>query len=301
MPHSVPGKMVELGLRAADHRIFEEDKIWSRYSNDKVNIGEELAKVIRILCKAFPINKPLRALSIGSSNEPQFRILETQFRGGLYLLDIEKEAIDIVKERIHRQQTTHVRTINADYNKIFLDSRNTAKFLKTKLGGQKVNLITLHHSLYYCKESDWHLLLENLYRYILAPKGEIHAVLMSSESSNNYTTGWLYNKFVWKYFGFYNTQSLCKLKKELQHNRLFGDAQILLKSSHVRFFTDDFEKFMAVIWMILLYPEVHQYNNKQKKEIIEFVYDKFWKDKKPLMQVQDHLVIFRGINIKSSI
>ncbi len=294
-------KIIELGLKVADSKVFQEDKIWSRYSRDKVDIGESLLRVIRTLSKAFALSKDMSALSIGSSNEPQFRLLETAFRKGLYLLDIEKEALDVVQERIHRQCTDHVRTILGDYNKLFLTSKETARFLKSRLGGEKINLITLHHCLYYCEQSSWVALFENLYRQILAPKAAIHAVLMASESDEPYTAGRLYNYFAGKFFGHRNNQSLRRFKSELRHKRLFKKAQILTKRSRVRFFVDDFEKFMAVIWMILLYPEVHRYNLQQREEIVEFIYDNFWQKKKPLIQLQDHLVIYRGLGLKGLI
>src|SRR5262245_37686521 len=85
-----------LGLRDADGHMFQQDKIWSRYSNDKVEIACRLTRVLRTLNKALPLTQPLTALSIGSSNEPQFRILESAFRGGLYLLDIEGAALAVV-------------------------------------------------------------------------------------------------------------------------------------------------------------------------------------------------------------
>ncbi len=122
-------KMIEAGLKAGCLKLNQQDKIWSRYSNDKVDIGEELAGVIRVLSKELPLSCKIRALSIGSSAEPQFRILETAFSGGLYLLDIEKEALDIVDERLKRQGTGHVTAINGDYNKIFLDTEETKGFL----------------------------------------------------------------------------------------------------------------------------------------------------------------------------
>ena len=294
-------KIIKLGLKAADSRISQEDKIWSRYSHDKVDIGEMLAKVIRTLFKAFTLSKDMSALSIGSSNEPQFRLLETAFRRGLYLLDIEKEALDIVQERIHRQCTNHVQTVLGDYNKFFLDSRETARFLKSRLDGQKMDLITLHHCLYYCQQPNWSALLENLYRQILAPKGAIHVVLMAAESNERYTANWLYSHFAGKFFGYRNDQSLQRFKRELQNNHFFKKAQILIKRSHIHFFVTDFEKFMAVIWMILLYPAVHQYNLQQREEIVEFIYSNFWKKKRPLIQLQDHLVIYRGLGFKGLI
>ena len=52
----------------------------------------------------------------------------------------------------------------------------------------------------------------------------------------------------------------------------------------------------AVVWMILLYPDVHKYTRKQREEITRYAHDRFWKEKKPLVQAQDHLVIYRGMN-----
>jgi len=293
--------IIEAGTRAADSKLYEEGKIWSRYSNDKVDIGEQLAGVIRTLNKAFALSKTMRALSIGSSDEPQFRILETAFRGGLYLFDVDREALDAVRERITRQRTDHVVTIRDDYNKVFPDSRKTEGFLKDKLDGKRVNLITLHHSLYYCEEEMWHTIFENLYRRILAPRGAIHAVLMGARGKSEHTTTGLYNHFAGKFFGHRNDQDLLKFKKELENRRLFNRAQMLSKTNHVRFFVDDFGKFMAVVWMILLYPDVHRYNASQKEEITEFVYKRFWRKKRPLVQLQDHLVIYRGIGFRGLI
>jgi len=295
---SIDRKLFERGLRVADSQMFHEDKIWSRYSDDKVNIGETLAKVIRTLNKSFPLDKEITALSIGSSNEPQFRILETFCRGGLYLLDIEKEALDIVQERIHRQLATHVKTILADYDKCFFDCRNCSTSLNRCLDGNKMNLIALHHSMYYCRESEWHKLFSNLYRQVLAPTGVIHAVLMASNTKDRQTTTWLYNHFVGKFFGLRNDQDLHKFKGGLEKDALYKKAQILYKKSRVHFFVDDFEQFMAVIWMILLYPNVHHYGLKQREEITEFIYKNFWRKKRPLCQIQDHLAVYRGIASK---
>jgi hypothetical protein len=295
MAGSTKAKLIQAGIRVSDKGIYEEDVIWSRYSNDKVDIGEELARVIRLLSKVFPLNKPLRALSIGSSAEPQFRILETAFRGGLYLLDLDKKALDIVRERIQRQRTGHVFSIQGDYNKIFLRSQETKEFLKQKLGNKKVNLITLHHSLYYCEEVKWGLIFEHLWRYILARSGAIHAVLMVSKDKNTFSTTWLYNHFAGKFFDCYNDQDLLKLKRELKKNPVFKSAKIENSAHRVYFWVDDFSKFMAVAWMILLYPEVHRYSLKQREEITEFIYKKFWLKKQPLVQAQDHLVIYRDI------
>lgn len=294
-------KIIESGLRAAQDNMCGQDKIWSRYSHDKVDVGEVLAKVIRTLSSVLPLNLKLRALSVGSSDEPQFRILETAFRGGLYLLDINDCALNIVRERIKRQRTDHVITIKADYKKIFLNVKHQDDFSRHKLGNKKVHLVTLHHSLYYCLECDWFNIFDNLYSKFLAPKGAIHAVLMSSKSNGRTTTTWLYNHFVGKFFGAHNDQDLRIFKKKLQKYPAFKKAQVLLRTNRIYFDVSDFRKFMAVVWMILLYPNVYKYSLKQREEITEFIYKKFYKTRHPLVQEQDHLVVYKGIESKGLI
>lgn len=291
-------RMIEAGIRTAATRMVQQDMIWSKYSNDKVDIGERLAGVIRTLSAASPLDRKLRALSIGSSNEPQFRLLETAFRGGLFLFDIDRKALDRIDERIRRQHTEHVVTIQGDYTEAMLDEHHARAFFQGPLKRRKVDLITLHHSLYYCGESSWMILFENLYRHLLARTGAMHAVMMAAGSDDRMTTTWLYNHFAGRYFGVRNDQSLPALKKELEANELFRDAQILLAPSTVKFFVDDFEKFMEVVWMILLYPDVHRYSEEQIEEIVTFVYDRFWCDRQPLLQLQHHLVLYRGIGFR---
>ncbi|MBL7156521.1 MAG: class I SAM-dependent methyltransferase [Candidatus Omnitrophica bacterium] len=294
-------KVIGSGLRAARTEMFKEDKIWSRYSNDKVDIGKALAKVIRTLHKSIPLSKKMRALSIGSSNEPQFRILETAFRGGLYLVDIEKKALDVVRERIQRQFVTHVKTIQADYGGLFLREKTTKEFFRKKLNGKKVELIIFHHSLYYAQEQQWNAILENLFKIILARKGAIHIVLMSSKSRNPYSTTWLYNHFAGKFFNHKNDQDILRFKKVLAKNQNFKKTQIISKTSNVKCLVKDFNKFMAVIWMVLLYPNVHRYNLAERKEIADFIYDRFYRKKRPLVQQQDHVVIYRDLGFKGLI
>ena len=298
---TIDKKMIELGLEAANLRLFYQDRIWSEYSNDKVNIGEKLALVLRTLIKAFSLRRDIRALSIGSSNEPQFRILETACRGGLYLLDIEEAALDKVRERVKRQSISHVKTIQDDYKKCFFRDKDAKHFLSCQLAGTKVNLIALHHSLYYCREKSWYGFFKNLYRHILARRGAIHTVLMSAGASSQNTTTWLYNYFAGKYFGLGNDQDLLSFQKELQADKYFRRAQIMVTSSRVSFWVDDFKKFMAVIWMILLYPDVCPYSQRQREKITEFVYKQLWQKKKPLVQIQDHMVIYRDIGFKGLI
>jgi len=293
--------LIKSGIKVADSQLCYEDRVWSRYSNDKVDIGLGLAKIIRVLSKEFPLKKNLRAISIGSSAEPQFRILDTAFCGGLYLLDIDKNALSVIKERICRQFTKHVYTIQSDYNKIFLNDNKTIEFVKNRLGGKKVDLITLHHSLYYSHESDWEKIFKNLFKYVLAPKGAIHAVLMSAKSKNTDTSTWIYNYFAGKFCGCVNNQDLYVLKNQLIKNSFFNKTQIFIKTSRVHFCVNDFKKLMAVVWMVLLYPNVHKYTLSQKKIIVQYIYNHFWKLRKPLIQDQDHLVVYRGLKVNGII
>src|SRR6266498_3014923 len=99
MPSLTAKERIELGLRAAAGQMYEQDKIWSRYSNDKVDIAGTLALVMRTLSKALPLEHPLTALSIGSSNEPQFRILESACRGDYRAVFRDEEAVCRFRER----------------------------------------------------------------------------------------------------------------------------------------------------------------------------------------------------------
>ena len=274
--------------------MSQQDKIWSRFSRDKADIGESLARVLRTLSKALPLGRPLRALSVGSSTEPQFRILEASFRGGLYLLDVERSAIDVIRDRIRRQSLTHVFTLRHDYTKVFLDRDETRRFLRRELGGRRLDLIAFEHSLYYCPADRWRSVVSNVFDVLLAKNGAIHCVLMSSSADNQATTTWLYNHFAGKFFGHQNDQDLRAFARELQRDRHFGGAEILAKTDRVRFLADDFRALMSVIWMILLYPNVHRYTPGQRREITEHVYRSLFAKRKPLLQDQDHLVIYRG-------
>jgi hypothetical protein len=288
-----------LGLRAARTQVFVQDKVWARYSNDKIDIAHRLSAVIRTLSKALPLQQPLRALSIGSSNEPQFRILESAFRGGLYLLDIEAEALDIVRERVRRQRTDHVFPLRGDYRSRLGDLQRIRRFRARHLGGRRVTLVTLHHSLYYSPQSSWLPLIHGLYRGLLSgaraagPSAAIHAVLMAKRSLDPRSTTWLYDRFAGQYFGVRNDQDLRAFGRALRGDRRFGGARIVAARSHVHFFVPDFEQFMGVIWMILLHPTVHRFSRAQQCEVIEYVYRELWSRGRPLVQEQDHLVIYR--------
>jgi len=54
--------LIEAGVRTAGTMMVDQDRIWSQYSNDKVDIGEKLAGVIRTLSVASPLTRKLRAL-----------------------------------------------------------------------------------------------------------------------------------------------------------------------------------------------------------------------------------------------
>ena len=288
-----------IGLRAARTQMFRQDKVWSRYSNDKVDIAHHLARVLRVLAKSLPLERPLRALSIGSSNEPQFRILESAFRGGLYLLDIEAEALNVVRERIRRQATDHVYPIRGDYRMLLGDRRRALRFRARALSGCRMTLVTLHHSLYYSPEASWLQLVAALYRDILAndrgsgPRAALHAVLMASRSRNTASTTWLYNHFAGKYFDVRNDQDLRRFARTLRRDPRFAGARIVAARSRVQFLTPSFEEFMGVIWMILLHPTVHRFSRDQQREVVEHVYRRLWSRGVPLVQEQDHLVIYR--------
>jgi hypothetical protein len=158
-----------------------------------------------------------------------------------------------------------------------------------------VNLITLHHSLYYCPETQWPALFRHLYRYVLAPRGVIHAVLMASRCANPGTTTWLYNHFAGRYCGHQNDQDLLRFRRRLIQDPLYRKARVLSHTSQVRFFVDDFADYMAVVWMLLLYPQVHRFTRPQRAAITEHVYRQFWRLRRPLLQIQHHLLVYRGL------
>ncbi len=288
--------LIEVGVKAADTNIFQQNKIWARYTNEKADIAEVLMRVIRKLAKATDADRPLRALSIGSSDEPQFRILEATFKGGLYLLDVDPKALDIVNERIVRQMIKRVSTVQGDFTQDFADDNTSRRTLAEQLGGQPFELITLYHSLYYCEMKQWKPLVDSLIQSILAAQGAVHIVVMSATEQREGTTTWLYNHFAGKFFGHHNDQNLFRLKDELDDSSVLMDAQLSIEPREVTFHTDDFEKFMSVVWMIMLHPYVHVYSLDQRREVTTYVLKNLWRVGRPLIQVQDNLVITRGLD-----
>jgi hypothetical protein len=126
---SEKSRLIEKGIQSGDIDMYNEDAIWSQNSGDKVDIAEELIRVIRKIFKSGSPDSLLQALSIGSGSEPQFQILEAAFRGGLYLLDIDSVPLSVINRRVKSHWINHVTTIQADYNKILL--------LKGKTGRQQ--------------------------------------------------------------------------------------------------------------------------------------------------------------------
>jgi hypothetical protein len=290
--------LIEAGIGCPRSGMMDEDDIWSRYSNDKTDIGEHLARVIRTLSAALSLKRKPRALSIGSSSEPQFRILETAFRDAVYLLDIDSHALETVKKRIERQNIRQVRLINADFNTHFVHEVNTKQFLTRCLDSRPLDLITLHHSLYYSTMESWIPLFINIHHHLPGKPGAIHTVLMAPVSRDRLTTSWLYDHFAGKYFGTCNNQSLPFLKRSLEIMPEFRKSQLIIRKSRVYFFVDDFIRMMKVVWMILLYPDVHHHSEKQKEEITTFIYDNFYAKHQPICQEQHHLALYRGLDFR---
>jgi len=288
------GKLMEEGLRAGQVDMYDEDTVWARYSGDKANIGRVLSRVLRTLGTGLPLKAKIRALSLGSGSEPQFRILAGAVEGGLYLLDIDPEPLSVIRERCRRQEISGVHTIRTDYTKA-LASRDTARRLRReKLKKRRVSLVTLHHSLYYCPTRDWPEILTAIRREILSSTGAIHAVMMAAQSRNPLTTTWLYQHFAGKFFGVVNDQDLRACGLALSQYRPFSRDLILKRRDRVCFQPKTFAEMMAVVWMILLYPNVHRYSQPQREEICEYVLKSFWQVGRPLLQDQDHLVVYRG-------
>lgn len=287
--------LIRRGMAAAGKGIYDENALWCHYSDDKIDIGNRLMEVLRALFRGLPLGREIRAMSLGCGDEPQFKILEAAARGGLCLLDIDRRELDAVRERIARQHVDHVVPIRADFDTIFLRAAAARKFVAEKLRGARMDLITLHHSLYYCPRGSWRAIFDNLAGIVLKPRGAVHAVLMASRSNDRRTTTWLYNHFAGKFCGAVNDQDLAAFAGELQADARFRKDRILARTDRVRFFAGDFGEFMAVVWMIMLYPSVHRYTPAQRREITEYVYETFWKPRRPLIQAQDHLVVYRGL------
>ncbi|MBN2587818.1 MAG: hypothetical protein JXA64_03515 [Candidatus Fermentibacteraceae bacterium] len=284
-------KLVQEGIDAGETDMYREDRIWSQFSSDKVDISEVLMEVVRGLHRTLPPEELIRALSVGSGSEPQFQILESAFRGGLYLLDSDDVPLARVRKDIRNRCIEGVRTLKGDYTRLLATRDSCRAFLKEQLGGGRVHLITLHHSLYYSDVSSWQDLFESMMGELLEEGGALHAVLMSPACHDRNSTAWLYQHFAGEFFGCGNDQDLAAFGRDLAGSPAIAGVSVRVMTHRVRFFVKDFRKLMSVVWMILLYPEEHRYDQDQRREITEYVYDNFWLTGEPLVQLQDHLVI----------
>ena len=132
---STRNKLIEKGIHAGEIDMYDEDNTWSQNSSDKVDIAEELMRVIRNIYRTVPSGRLLNALSIGSGSEPQFQILEAAFRGGLNLLDIDSVPLSVIAERVKSHWIDHVMIIGADYNKCLVHIADAKQFLGRELKG----------------------------------------------------------------------------------------------------------------------------------------------------------------------
>ncbi|MEM9222120.1 MAG: class I SAM-dependent methyltransferase [Pseudomonadota bacterium] len=283
--------LIDIGLEAAETPLRRQVKLWARHSNEKADVASELMTAVRHLIRQNPPERAFRSLSIGSSDEPQFRLLQAISGGGIWLFDADREALEFVRERVRRQMLSGVHLANGDLTIDFSSPESAQDVRATKLGDAPFDLILLHHVLYYCDSAIWPDIIEILFQEILRGPGAIHVALMSASSCEPYTTTWLYNHFAKKFYGHHNNQDLLVLGEVLSSRQAFAKAVISQRTVPSSFWCDDFSIFMAVVWMIMLYPDGHQYSIEQRREIVEFVVSEFWLPKHRLKQNQDYLTI----------
>lgn len=293
MLNSTDDMLIEQGLMAAEARIFQQNKIWARHTDEKPDVAASLMRVIRRLHKERPADQDLSALSIGSGDEPQFRLLDATFRDGLTLYDIDETALAVVRSRIERQRLGTVSLCTGDYTKDFADGKTAAGTLSQKLGGSTFDLVTLHHCLYYSDAAHWPAIISAIHQSVLAPGGAMHLAMMSTRENRKGTTTWLYNHFASRFFNEQADQDLLSLRNTLAADKAFRKANVETETREVQFWVNNFERYMSVVWMILLYPDGHNYTIQQRIEIIEFVIENFWRPRRPLIQTQDYLSIFK--------
>ena len=294
MLNSTDDMLIEQGLMAAEARIFQQNKIWARHTDEKPDVAASLMRVIRHLHRTMPMDRDLSALSIGSGDEPQFRLLDAVFRAGLTLYDIDEMALAAVRSRIERQRLGTVSLCTGDYTRDFRDPGMAAQTLEQKFSGSPFDLVTLHHCLYYSDVTDWPAITEAIYRSVLAPGGAMHMAMMSTRENRRGTTTWLYNHFARRFFNQEADQDLLGLQDILARHASFEDAQVTTETREVQFWVNNFERYMSVVWMILLYPDGHNYTIQQRVEITEFVIENFWRPRRPLIQSQDYLSVFKA-------
>ena len=274
MSRLTAAQLERIALDAGRTRMYQQDKVWSRYSSDKVDIAATLGQrgphaVPRAAARdaASPRSRSARATSRSSAS------WRRSFPDGLYLLDIEEAALDVVAERIARQRTRHV---TPDPRRLPRSSSPTTRARGASApqrprrpahdAGHAAPLALLRAAQSRGAASSiastarcWRR------RRGPGPSAAIHAVLMASRSDDPRSTTWLYNHFAGRFFGRHNDQDLRACARELRRDPAFAGRRCVTKSSRVEFFVDDFEQFMAVVWMILLHPNVHASRSTQQR------------------------------------
>ncbi len=283
-------------MRAADRDLRDQVKTWERYTNEKADVARNLMVTVRSLLRDTLSNKKIRSLSIGSSDEPQFQVLHALSNGGLWLYDLDADALDILRERTRRLFLSDVHLEQGDYLADFLSEETAKAALETRFDGIPFDLITFHHALYYCSPEDWPDLLRSICLQILNAPGTLHLALMSSKTEQPYTTTWLYNRFAQKFFSTRNSQDLLQLPSKLRSMPGMRRMRYSTDSRAVRCRPQSFDDLMAVVWMILLYPHVHDFSADHRAEITEFVLDAFWLAERDLVQIQDYVTIAKIAN-----
>lgn len=290
--------LIDAGLKAATLGLRDQVKLWERHTDEKADVARDLMRGVKALLRECAPDQRLRTLSIGSSEEPQFQLLHALSDGGLWLYDCDPAALGALKTRIERSLLNDVHLVQGDYLQDFNSDRAAEATLQDRLGGVPFDLVTLHHALYYSRPEDWPDLVRALCNQVLSAPGRMHLALMSSTTKRPYSTTWLYNRFAEKFCGTRNTQNLLDLPARVKARPGGGDLYFSACSSAVRCRLERFEDLMAVVWMIMLYPQVHDFSTDQRVEITEFVLDEFWLPGRDLVQVQDYVTITRSPAIK---
>lgn len=284
--------LLEQGLAAAEMDLRERVKIWEHYTDEKADVAKNLMRGVKFVLRQMSSDNAFRSLSIGSSEEPQLKLLHALSDGGLWLYDKDPLALSSVDQLIKRHMLNKIHLEVGDYLDDFRTEACARNTLSKRFGGVRFELITLHHSLYYCEPAIWPELIGNLSAHILSKPGVLHVALMSSSTNSLHTTTWLYNLFARKFTGVSNSQNLLDLPAQLQHGA--QDLSFSTQSSATRFRPSSFQELMAVVWMIMLYPDVHNFDLDQRTEIAEFVLDEFWLPRRDLIQIQDYLTAVKN-------
>ena len=284
---STRGELLEAGLAAAKLSLRDQVKTWEYYTDEKADVARNLMRVVKALVANLPTDHPFRSLSIGSSDEPQFKLLHALSDGGLWLYDKDPDALNVVGTDVERHMLNDVHLVAGDYLEDFRNNTSAQSTLRTKLGCVPFDLITLHHALYYGEPQLWPRFMVLLKSYVLSTPGAIHLAMMSSSTDQPYTTTWLYNRFAMKFIGVSNFQDLLLLPNQV--NGITDDLHFSTQSSATQFRPREFKEMMAVVWMIMLYPHVHNFDPDQRTEITEFVLEEFWLPGRDLVQIQDYV------------